>query len=151
MTRSLNLAFSPRFICLTLALFLALGFGLALLLSPSLWVGLGFALAAALSALGLRDLFHPTHAILRNYPIAAHLRFIMEEIRPEMRQYFFEDEKHGTPFSRDKRAIVYQRAKKQLDKRPFGTQYDVYQTGFEWLQHSLAARVPARSPIRHRF
>ena len=143
MIQSLSLAFSPRFICLTLALLLALGFGTALMFSPGFWTGLGFIIAAALSALGLRDLFHPSHAILRNYPIAAHLRFIMEEIRPEMRQYFFEDEKHGTPFSRDKRAIVYQRAKKQLDKRPFGTQYDVYDTGFEWLQHSLAARPPA--------
>ncbi|MCA3341183.1 MAG: FMN-binding glutamate synthase family protein, partial [Roseomonas sp.] len=143
MTRSLSLAFSPRFICLTLALLAALGFGFALLMAPGFWTGWGFIVAAALSALGLRDLFHPTHAILRNYPIAAHLRFIMEKIRPEMRQYFFEDEKHGTPFSRDKRAIVYQRAKKQLDKRPFGTQYDVYDTGFEWLQHSLAARAPA--------
>jgi glutamate synthase domain-containing protein 2 len=143
MIQSLSLAFSPRFICLTLALLLALGFGTALMSSPGFWTGLGFIIAAALSALGLRDLFHPSHAILRNYPIAAHLRFIMEEIRPEMRQYFFEDEKHGTPFSRDKRAIVYQRAKKQLDKRPFGTQYDVYDTGFEWLQHSLAARPPA--------
>ncbi|MFM8615016.1 MAG: FMN-binding glutamate synthase family protein, partial [Alphaproteobacteria bacterium] len=144
MTRSLSLAFSPRFICLTLALLAALGFAVALLITPGFWTGLGFVVAAALSALGLRDLFHPSHAILRNYPIAAHLRFIMEEIRPEMRQYFFEDEKHGTPFSRDKRAIVYQRAKKQLDKRPFGTQYDVYETGFEWLQHSLAARAPAK-------
>jgi glutamate synthase domain-containing protein 2 len=143
MTRSLTLAFSPRFICLTLALLAALGFGFALLMAPGFWTSLGFVIAAALSALGLRDLFHPTHAILRNYPIAAHLRFIMEKIRPEMRQYFFEDEKHGMPFSRDKRAIVYQRAKKQLDKRPFGTQYDVYDTGFEWLQHSLAARAPA--------
>ena len=123
MIQSLSLAFSPRFICLTLALLLALGFGTALMFSPGFWTGLGFIIAAALSALGLRDLFHPSHAILRNYPIAAHLRFIMEEIRPEMRQYFFEDEKHGTPLSRDKRAIVYQRAKKKLYKRPFGTQY----------------------------
>ena len=60
--------------------------------------------------------------MLRNYPIAAHLRFILESIRPEMRQYFFEDEKDGLPFSRDKRAIVYQRAKSALDVRPFGTQ-----------------------------
>jgi len=143
MTRSLSLAFSPRFICLSLACLAALGLGLALIIAPGFWTGLGFIVAAALSVLGLRDLFHPTHAILRNYPIAGRLRFLMEEIRPEMRQYFFEDEKHGTPFSRDKRAIVYQRAKKQLDKRPFGTQYDVYDTGFEWLQHSLAARAPA--------
>jgi len=40
---------------------------------------------------------------LRNYPISAHLRFLLEEIRPEMRQYFFESEKDGMPFSRDTR------------------------------------------------
>ena len=39
-------------------------------------------------------------------------------MRPEMRQYFFEGEKDGMPFSRDKRAVVYQRAKMVLDKRP---------------------------------
>jgi glutamate synthase domain-containing protein 2 len=106
---------------------------------------LGF---AGLTALGTRDLLQTKHAVLRNYPISAHLRFLLEEIRPEMRQYFFEDEKHGLPFSRDKRAVVYQRAKMVLDKRPFGTQYDVYAEGFEWLQHSIAPRPPARAAFR---
>ena len=73
------------------------------------------------SMLGLRDFFQTRHAILRNYPITAHLRFLFEKIRPEMRQYFFEDDKDGLPFPRDKRAIVYQRAKGALDKRPFNT------------------------------
>ena len=86
--------------------------------------------------------------MLRNYPIAAHLRFLLEKIRPEMRQYFFEDEKDGTPFSRDKRAIVYQRAKMELDKRPFGTQYDVYADGYEWLHHSMAPRAEPRAVPR---
>jgi glutamate synthase domain-containing protein 2 len=103
---------------------------------------------AGLSLLGTHDLVQQKHAILRNYPIAAHLRFLLEEIRPEMRQYFFEDEKHGLPFSRDKRAVVYQRAKMVLDKRPFGTQYDVYADGFEWLRHSIAPRPQARAPFR---
>jgi glutamate synthase domain-containing protein 2 len=106
---------------------------------------LGF---AGLTALGTLDLLQTKHAVLRNYPISAHLRFLLEEIRPEMRQYFFEDEKHGLPFSRDKRAVVYQRAKMVLDKRPFGTQYDVYADGFEWLQHSVAPRPPARAAFR---
>ena len=95
-------------------------------------------LALALSLLGVYDLTQKRHAILRNYPIAANLRFLLESIRPEMRQYFFEGEKDGAPFPRDKRAIVYQRAKKELDKRPFGTMYDVYAPQFEWLHHSIA-------------
>lgn len=93
--------------------------------------------------LGLRDVAQTKHAILRNYPIAAHMRFLLENIRPELRQYFFEDDKDGTPFARDKRAIVYQRAKKELDKRPFGTQYDVYKSRYEWLAHSVTPKLPS--------
>ena len=87
-----------------------------------------------------------SHAVLRNYPISAHLRFLLEEIRPEMRQYFFESEKDGMPFSRDTRAVVYQRAKMALDKRPFGTQDDVYREGYEWMHHSMAPKpLPTRN------
>src|SRR5262249_11883603 len=100
------------------------------------------------SGLGLRDFFLRRHPILRNYPITAHLRFLFEKIRPEMRQYFFEDDKDGLPFPRDKRAIVYQRAKGALDKRPFGTEYDVYQPRFEWLHHSIAPKKPPRELFR---
>jgi hypothetical protein len=100
------------------------------------------------SGLGLRDFFQSRHAILRNYPITAHLRFLFEKIRPEMRQYFFEDDKNGLPFPRDKRAIVYQRAKGALDKRPFGTEYDVYQSHYEWLHHSVAPKEPSPDLFR---
>jgi glutamate synthase domain-containing protein 2 len=103
------------------------------------------------AVLGVRDVLQTRHAILRNYPIAAHLRFLFEDIRPEMRQYFFEADKDGAPFPRDKRAIVYQRAKKELDKRPFGTQYDVYETRYEWLHHSMVPRPVAREPFRVRI
>src|ERR1019366_2803295 len=98
--------------------------------------------------LGTHDLIQTRHAVLRNYPISAHLRFLLEEMRPEMRQYFFEGEKDGAPFSRDKRAVVYQRAKMVLDKRPFGTQYDVYAEGFEWVRHSMMPRPLATTPFR---
>ncbi|HEY2011331.1 MAG TPA: FMN-binding glutamate synthase family protein [Rhizomicrobium sp.] len=133
------LLLSPRFITLT---FFVLACAL-LLLAIANFPGsypllIGFAVCLVFVFVGLFDLVQTKHAILRNYPIAAHLRFILEAVRPEMRQYFFEDEKFGTPFSRDKRSIVYQRAKRQLDKRPFGTNYDVYSEGFEWLNHSMA-------------
>ncbi len=146
--RVLRLALTPRFITLTLAAVataVALGLTLAGFGWPA-WVV--FVLGGGLTTLGVRDFLHPQHAILRNYPISAHLRFILEGIRPEMRQYFFEDEKHGTPFSRDTRAVVYQRAKMALDKRPFGTQHEVYHDGFEWLHHSIAARTPDHAPMR---
>ena len=99
----------------------------------------GLCLASVL--IGLHDLRQTRHAVLRNYPVAAHLRFMLEAIRPEMRQYFFEGDKDGSPFPRDQRAIVYQRAKRELDKRPFGTQFDVYEEQFEWLHHSIAPKA----------
>src|SRR5476651_1844952 len=139
---TLMLPFSPRFIILTICAVvtaLLLGLGLAdgkvfdLVLIPTLIFG-------ALTVLGIRDLTQKSHAVLRNYPISAHLRFLLEEIRPEMRQYFFESEKDGMPFSRDTRAVIYQRAKMVLDKRPFGTQEDVYREGYEWMHHSVAPK-----------
>ena len=135
----LLLPFTPRFISFTLAVIatLAIIIVMATTGASGVW-WLGLAAAGALSALGVHDLLQERHAVLRNYPIAAHLRFILEEIRPEMRQYFFEGEKDGAPFSRDRRAIVYQRAKKAPDKRPFGTQHDVYANGYEWVRHSMA-------------
>lgn len=104
-----------------------------------------------LACLGVRDLTQTRHAILRNYPIVGHMRFLFESIRPEMRQYFFEAEQDGAPFPRDIRAIVYQRAKHELDKRPFGTQMNVYQPAFEWLHHSVAPRPVAREAPRVRI
>ena len=92
----------------------------------------------ALAILGCYDLLQTEHSVLRNYPILGHLRFLLEDIRPEIRQYFLEDETQGYPFSRNKRAVIYQRAKNNLDKRPFGTQLNVYDEGFEWLSHSIA-------------
>lgn len=135
-----KLAFSPRYIALTVAASATLLFSGMLIAHPTMpWlIGLPLAMSAALTGLGIWDVIQTKHAVLRNYPISAHLRFLLEEMRPEMRQYFFEDEKNGMPFSRDKRAVVYQRAKRELDKRPFGTQYDVYADGYEWIRHSLA-------------
>jgi glutamate synthase domain-containing protein 2 len=143
-------AFTSRYLPLTLAGLGTVAFAAALAASPPAWGWWlpGLALCGGLTALGLRDLTQTRHAVLRNYPIAAHLRFILEGIRPEMRQYFFEDEKTGTPFSRDRRAVVYQRAKTQLDKRPFGTQYEVYEQGFEWLHHSIAATAVPSADFR---
>jgi glutamate synthase domain-containing protein 2 len=147
---TLLLPFSPRFIVLTICAVvtaLLLVFGVFdrkvfdIVLIPLLIFG-------GLTLLGIRDLMQKSHAVLRNYPIAAHMRFLLEEIRPEMRQYFFESEKDGMPFSRDIRAVVYQRAKMVLDKRPFGTQEDVYREGYEWMHHSVAPKVSSGEKFR---
>ena len=91
----------------------------------------------ALCLVGLYDLQQEHHSILRNYPIIGHLRFMLELIRPEIRQYFLESETEATPFSRAQRSLVYSRAKGAADKRPFGTQLDVRAMGYEWINHSM--------------
>jgi glutamate synthase domain-containing protein 2 len=142
--------FSPRFIVLTICCVvtvLLIGIGIhdhkviKIVIVPILIFGF-------LSVLGFHDLLQENHAVLRNYPISAHIRFLLEEIRPEMRQYFFESEKDGMPFSRDTRAVVYQRAKMVLDKRPFGTQENIYAEGYEWMHHSMAPRPNAAEKFR---
>ena len=98
---------------------------------------------ACVVALGIRDLRQRQHAILRNYPVIGHLRFLLEYIRPEIHQYFIESDREATPFSRAQRSLVYQRAKGEPDNRPFGTQLDVGRQGYEWVNHSMA---PTRLP-----
>ena len=102
-----------------------------------LWV----LLLSALVIVGISDLQQSKHAILRNYPIIGHLRFLLEFIRPELRQYFIEGDSEAVPFSRAQRSLVYARAKGESDKRPFGTQLDVREVGYEWLTHSISPSV----------
>ena len=94
-------------------------------------------LAGALSLLGLHDLLQTRHAVLRNYPVLGHIRYLVESIRPEIRQYLLEGDAEQLPFSRSQRSLVYARAKNEPADRPFGTQSDVYQTGFEFISHSM--------------
>jgi glutamate synthase domain-containing protein 2 len=91
---------------------------------------------------GIYDLFQTKHAVLRNFPVIGHGRYMLEAIRPEINQYFIESNTDGMPFDREQRSVVYQRAKNVNDTTPFGTQLDVYLPGYEWLEHSLAAKQP---------
>jgi glutamate synthase domain-containing protein 2 len=135
----LNTLYPVRYTVLGLCVF---GLALALFSLVAFGVGwLALLLFAALVALGLRDLRQMRHAVLRNYPVIGHLRFLLEYIRPEMRQYFIEGDGEATPFSRSQRSLVYQRAKGEPDNRPFGTQLDVTRQGYEWVNHSLRPTV----------
>jgi glutamate synthase domain-containing protein 2 len=83
------------------------------------------------------------HAIRRNFPVIGHFRYAFEAIRPEIQQYFIERQTDGRPFSREQRSVVYQRAKKEIDTVPFGTQLAVYENSYEWMAHSIA---PVHAP-----
>ncbi|MFT0546712.1 FMN-binding glutamate synthase family protein [Allopusillimonas ginsengisoli] len=130
------------------AVIVATGVCLLLGLFINGWWFVGTAVFAALSVLGYVDLNQTRHAIRRNYPVIGNLRFLFEYIRPEMRQYFFEDDTTSQPFSRVDRSLVYQRAKRQIDKRPFGTQRDVYRADYEWINHSMEPVHPESSDFR---
>jgi len=86
---------------------------------------------------GFLDIMQKKSAVKRNFPIVGHLRYILEAIRPEIQQYFIESNTDGKPIDRNMRSVVYQRAKKQLQVLPFGTQEDLYQEGREWICHSM--------------
>ena len=102
------------------------------------WLVGGLCILLPVFFLGIRDALQNRHAILKNFPVLGHARYLFELIRPEIYQYFVESNHDGVPFSREQRSVVYQRAKKTLDTLPFGTQQKVYKPGYEWLNHSLS-------------
>jgi glutamate synthase domain-containing protein 2 len=89
--------------------------------------------------LGLFDMYQSKRTIRRNFPLLGRMRYLLESIGPEMRQYFIETDLEGKPFNRLQRSIVYQRSKNENDTMPFGTQLDVYNEGYEWINHSIRA------------
>ncbi len=105
---------------------------------PILWVFLGLIMPIIL--LGCYDMIQTKHTVWRNFPVIGHTRWLMEEIRPMIQQYFIESELDGSPVNRVFRSVVYQRSKKQMDTVPYGTKFDVYRMGYEWIGHSMAAK-----------
>jgi glutamate synthase domain-containing protein 2 len=99
--------------------------------------GWGAVLFGCLIAVGIHDLIQRKRAVSHNYPVLAHIRYFLESVGPEIRQYFIERDTEENPFSRLQRSIVYQRAKGERDTRPFGTQLDVYANDHEWINHSV--------------
>ena len=96
-----------------------------------------FSICVFLLIIAIRDSLQRRHSLLRSYPLVARLRWVFEEEREKIQQYFIEDDLNGKPLSREQRSLVYQRAKKQLETVPFGTQHNLYQDGYEFVKHSL--------------
>ena len=124
------------FIMFSLVLIAAVAAIAHFLWSPFWWA---FLIVAPIVLLGLYDITQKKHAITRNFPILGRSRYLAEWLRPKLYQYFIESDTDGRPFSRIFRSIVYQRAKKDLATTPFGTQLNVYDEGYEWMNHSIAA------------
>ncbi|MBJ6984186.1 FMN-binding glutamate synthase family protein [Luteimonas sp. MC1750] len=124
--------YTAWFACIAICL---LGIVLALTWSSGWWWVA--AVAGALSLLGLLDVSQRISTLRQLYPVLIHFRYGLESVGPEIRQYFIERETEEVPFSREQRALVYQRAKRVQDTVPFGTIHDVYGNDYEWINHSL--------------
>lgn len=131
--------------------YLASIFGLLLSIAcwpMSSWWGWPIAIFAGLTTLGTYDLLQRRRTVSRNYPVLAHLRYALESIGPEIRQYFIQSDTEERPFSREQRSVVYQRAKNVHDKKPFGSLMDMYQDGFEWMNPSLEPQTVCTDDMR---
>ena len=125
-----------EFIKISVALVLLL-LAVSLYVPPVAWV---FILVLPLLVIGYIDYFQTKHTIRRIFPVLGHFRYLLEMIRPEINQYFIESNQDGVPISREERSLAYQRAKSDNDSLPFGTQKNVYESGYEWLTHSITPK-----------
>jgi glutamate synthase domain-containing protein 2 len=123
---------------------------LLILLGGHWWQQLDWALVITLPllAVALYDLFQSEHSLRRNYPLSARIRWFFEWLRPFLRSYIVESDLEGRPFNHDERSLIYARAKHDVDAHPFGTELDVYSGEYEWLAHSMAPRIEAKTDDR---
>ena len=112
-------------------------FGVLVYFIPQTGTIILLSISACLTILAIYDSLQTKHSLLRAYPVIARLRWFFEDERGKIQQYFIEDNLNGTPINREKRSIVYQRAKLSKDTVPFGTQHNVYAKGYEFVKHSL--------------
>ncbi|MEO6302686.1 MAG: FMN-binding glutamate synthase family protein, partial [Bacteroidia bacterium] len=122
-----------KFIPISILICLIIG-GIGYFWHYALWA---YVIAVPLILLGIKDITQTKHSIKHNFPIVGRMRWWAEWMRPKVYQYFIESDTDGTPFNRLSRNVIYQRSKKVNDTTPFGTQLNVYESGYEWLNHSI--------------
>ena len=106
-----------------------------------------FVVFGPLILIGIRDVIQNKHAVKKNFPVIGNLRYILEAISPEIQQYFVERRIDGSPISKNKRAVIYQRSKNLGATHPFGTEENIYSEGYEFIVQSLyPAKVPHEAP-----
>lgn len=114
---------------------------------------IGASAATALALVAARDLVQKKHALLRNFPVLGHARYLLEKIGPELRQYIVASNDEERPFSRDQRSWIYASAKEENNYFGFGTDDDVeHEQGHAYVkQRTFAGRLPdphdAQAPL----
>jgi glutamate synthase domain-containing protein 2 len=120
---------------------LAIGTGL----HTGWWIAL-LAVCIPLVALGVYDWYQSGFTLMRNYPVAARIRWLFYDLRPFLRQYIVEGDHEGKPYSFEARNLVYARAHGMTDTHPFGSERNMEVAGQVWVSHSVA---PAGEPELH--
>ncbi|MGJ8743830.1 FMN-binding glutamate synthase family protein [Polaribacter sp.] len=122
---------------LTIFIVITILSGVLVYFIPQIGTFIILAISGFLTTIAIHDSIQTKHSLLRAYPLIARLRWFFEDERDKIQQYFIEDNLNGTPINREKRSIVYQRAKLSKATIPFGTQHNVYAKGYEFVKHSL--------------
>ena len=147
MSGSRLVRFGPLIVVLLLVFLSAV----AVIMAPGSWLAwVALAGTGVLALCGLWDLFQSHHSLLRNYPLLAHFRWFFEFLRPFLRQYIVENDREGRPYNRDQRSLIYERAKDQVDVKPFGTDLDAANAEFQLLAHSMAPTSKPKPDFRVR-
>ena len=137
---------NPRHLFYLLSAIVFTAIGVVAHFCPTAWWAL--VVIGPIFLLGVYDCLQSKHNILRNYPVWGHWRYLLLSIRPQIQQYFIQSNENGRPFNALQRSIVEARSKKQLGMIPFGTQLDVDEEGFEWVNHSMAPSQPGLDATR---
>lgn len=116
----------------------------------SVWWVVAVVLVGVPALVAIYDVVQRRHAVLRNYPVLGHLRYLLETIRPEMQQYFIERDYDGRPFDRDTRTVVYEQAKGIHEETSFGTELDVMSPGYEFVEQATVPNTPDEEQPRVR-
>lgn len=93
---------------------------------------------ALLAIIAIRDVFfNRKHTIQHNYPIVGHLRYLLEKIGPELRQYIVANNREELPFNRSQRSWVYASSKRQNNYEGFGTDQDIHSAGHIFIKPTM--------------
>lgn len=107
------------------------------------------ALGAILVLIAIRDILQKKRTIQHNFPIVGHLRYMLEVIGPELRQYWVADDKEEMPFNRAERRWVYSTAKGQNSNFGFGTTEQLYEPGYPIIKHAVFPFPESKAVVIH--
>ena len=102
-----------------------------------------------LVVLAIRDVSQKTHTVQHNFPVVGHLRYLIETVGPEFRQYIVANNREELPFNRRQRAWVYASSKKENNFQGFGTDQDINSAGYVFIKPAmLPRRLEKNHPYR---